>query len=159
MLRCLWPLKQSNHPIQGSDEEAFEEARQEIIEEMLVHPGSCFGERELFFSRRDFVPQSLHKYYVAGREYKRLPLVARKRHQTATITSSKKAELMWMKWSDSAQPSFNQPTASFLDSKSDIPRSVLLWCDCSYGPTHKSLVRRKADLQLDRKDGQAARRG
>jgi hypothetical protein len=89
-------------PIQGNDEEAFEKARQEIIEDMLVHPGSCFGERELFFSRRDFVPQSLHKYNVAGREYKRLPLVARKRHQTATITSSKKAELMWMKWSDGA---------------------------------------------------------
>ena len=87
-------------PIQGDDLVAFAEARQSIIDEMVVSPGAVFGERELFFSRRDFVKSSLHTYHAAGREYKRLPLVARKRHQTATVTSSRKAELMWMKWSD-----------------------------------------------------------
>jgi len=91
-------------PIQDDDEDAFMEAREDIIHEMVVHPGAIFGERELFFSRREFATSSLHSYRVAGREYKRLPLVARKRHQTATITSSKKAELMWMKWSNGAQP-------------------------------------------------------
>ena len=87
-------------PIQGDDLDAFAEARQSIIDEMVVTPGAVFGERELFFSRREFVTSSLHTYHAAGREYKRLPLVARKRHQTATVTSSRKAELMWMKWSD-----------------------------------------------------------
>ena len=85
---------------QGDDEDEFAHAREDIMNEMSIHPGAIFGERELFFSRREFVTASLHTYRVAGREYKRLPLVARKRHQTATITSSKKAELMWMKWSD-----------------------------------------------------------
>ena len=87
-------------PIQGDDNKEFDKARAEIINEISRSSGAIFGERELFFSRREFTTASLHTYRVAGREYKRLPLVARKRHQTATITSSKKAELMWMKWSD-----------------------------------------------------------
>lgn len=138
-------------PIQGDDADAFAKARHDIIDDMVAQPGSVFGERELFFSRRDFVTQSLHTYHVCGREYKRLPLVARKRHQTATVTSSKKAQLMWMKWSDGAQLSLAYNDCSYLEMTGLWGWRVAI---CSYGAAHKPFVRRKADFQLDRKDGQ-----
>lgn len=71
--------------------------REEILDEMVARPGTIFGERELFFARRNF-QRLTDQYSVRGQVYEKLPLDDRKRHQTATVVSHKKAELMYMNW-------------------------------------------------------------
>ena len=66
----------------------------------VLKKGSFFGERELFFSRRfGSMPSTAVSHHGSGTAADLdLPLVGRKRHQTAIVSSSMRAELKFIAW-------------------------------------------------------------